>query len=43
MTRRLDILVNLIKQGNGAKSAKDDLKGIDFSAKEAEVSDTLRS
>lgn len=38
MTKRLDILVNLIKQGNGGKLAKDDLQGVELSAKEAEIS-----
>ena len=38
MTKRLDILVNLIKQGNGGKLAKDDLGGVELSAKEAEIS-----
>ena len=38
MTKRLDILVNLIKQGNGGKLAKDELGGVELSAKEAEIS-----
>ncbi|MCB0015753.1 MAG: hypothetical protein KDE34_27755, partial [Anaerolineales bacterium] len=37
MTKRLDILVNLIKQGNGGKLAKDDLQSVEVSAKEAET------